>query len=121
MNFLKTLFARRMPAVPPEFTRLADHFDKHGIRCAVQMYTEKMPGVQALAAFVISPDAGNFKALSIAHCDSPEDSAHQEAEARKNPLHAFITRNGSLVMTCTFMPPDEALGAQARDAFLSFT
>jgi hypothetical protein len=84
------------------------------------MHREKMPGVQALAAFVISPGAANFKVLSVAQCDSAEEANHQVAEARKNPLLAFVTRNGSLVMTCTFMPPDEAMGAKARDAFLSF-
>ena len=96
------------------------HFERGGIKGA----TRSMPPVNAdiVSTVTITLDTGGqgTKMVSVSRCKDRDAAARIFQEAAQNQAFSGTTRNGVIVMYCTFVPADLNKAAEIQELFKNY-
>lgn len=106
--------------VPKHFKDLADYFWGKGLRASLALQDIQVNHVESMASLKFGLNPSKLLVVTITKSATPEQAALAEAEAAGAPQFSGVRRNGTLVMACTFAPPDPDLEARITSAFMEF-
>jgi hypothetical protein len=115
--FTKLGFIKPTPPLPKPIQDVSDFLWGQGLHASVTLQAVKVNHAEHLAYLKFGFAPSKFLVVSLTHSASTEEAALIEKEALMAPQYTGVRRNGTLVMACTFNPPDPELEARITSAF----
>lgn len=106
--------------MPKHFNDLSNYFWGKGLRASITLQDVQVNHVESVAALKFGLNPSKFLVVTILKSTTPEQAALAEVEAFGAPQFSGVRRNGTLVMACTFVPPDLDLEARVTGAFMEY-
>lgn len=106
--------------LPPIFEMLSEHLFANGISATGELLTQELTNVQLLVSFSMGWNAEKLKVVMVTLSENEELASLVEEEANQAPQYSAVSRNGRLVMACSFKPEDKNLEEKFGQAFTTF-
>jgi hypothetical protein len=118
--FTKLGFIKPAPLLPKPIQDVSNYLWGEDLHASVTLQALKVNHAECLASLQFGLDPSKFLVVSLTHSASPEEAALVEKDALIAPHFTGVRRNGTLVMACTFNPPDPELEERITSAFARF-
>lgn len=115
--FAKLGWIKPAPVLPKPIQDFSNYLWGQGLHASVSLQDVKVNHAECLVYLQFGLDPSKFRVVSLTHSSTPDLAELVEKEAMAAPQFTAVRRNGTLVMACTFTPPDPDLEAQLVSAF----
>lgn len=105
---------------PTGLESLVAHFERSGVKGPVQVMPPLNEDIASSVTVTIDPGGQGAKMVSFVRCRDEAAASRSYEDALKNPVFSGTSRNGLLLMFCTFVPADEKRAKEMKDIFASY-
>ena len=107
--------------IPEYFEKLIFYFQKQGLWASVEIQPIQINHAESVASLRFGLNPAKFLVVTLTKSASKEQAQLLEAEAKTAPQYTGVRRNGTLVMACTFSPPDPEFEARVSSVFMAYS
>jgi hypothetical protein len=108
------------PPKPKAIEDFGNYLWSNGLRASVSLQDVRVNHAEHLAQLQFGLNPSQMKVVTLAVAATPEAAELLEREIINAPQYTGVRRNGTLVMACTFAPPDPELEGRVTTAFSSY-
>jgi hypothetical protein len=118
--FTKLGLVNSAAPVPSSIENFGNYLWSKGLRASVSLQDARVNHADHLAHFQFGLNPSQMKVVTLAVSPTPEAAELLEREISSAPQYSGVRRNGTLVMACTFTPPDPELEDRVTSAFSTY-
>ena len=118
--FTKIGLLKPAPQLPQHLQDFSNYLWGQGLHASVALQNVRVNHAESLAYLQFGLDPSKFRVVSLTSSATPEEAALVDQEALAAPQYTGVRRNGTLVMACTFTPPDPELEERVTSAFARY-
>jgi hypothetical protein len=118
--FTKLGWIKPASVLPKPIQDFSNYLWGQGLHAGVSLQNVKVNHAECLAYLQFGLDPSKFRVVTLTHSSSADLAELVEKEALTAPQFTAVRRNGTLVMACTFTPPDPDLEARLVSAFTRY-
>lgn len=119
--FSRLGFIKPAAPIPKYFEKLVYYFQKQGLWASIEIQPIQINHAECVASLRFGLNPAKFLVVTLAKSASEELAQLLESEAKNAPQYTGVRRNGTLVMACTFSPPDPELESRITKVFMAYS